>query len=154
VRARTGQHDSGKASIQEAAAVGVQRGRKTLVEVARGCIDDLRKVIVGGLNVGCGRMMTMHVAVRTMAVRIPVMVVVTCRRRHMMIGAERTVRCKCKRRHDRQSGREALGQQSDVTNHTGTDSRCVSQTLVAAIGAVQTGQSYKSGRNARICGIR
>ena len=83
--------------------------------------------------------MAVYVAVRSVAVRITVVVMVVMmagRCRHVMIGAERSVRRERKRGHDRQSGREALGQQSDVTNHTSTDSRCVTEILIAAIVAV------------------
>jgi len=81
------------------------------------------------------------------AVSVMVMVMVTAARRcraQVVIGAERAVRPERERRHDRQTGRKALRQRADVTDHTSTDSRCTSEILVAGFRPVQSGHSYKT----------
>jgi hypothetical protein len=71
------------------------------------------------------RMIGMAVTVRTVtvtvgAVTMRLAMVVACRRRHMMIGAQRAVHGKRKRRHDRESGRNPSAQQMGETNHLHT----------------------------------
>lgn len=73
-------------------------------------------------------------------VRMSMVVHTTARYRQMMIGAERTVQSKCKRRNDRESGRQALELQMDETDHVSTDSGGLGDVLVAAILSVQTEQ--------------
>jgi hypothetical protein len=112
LRARTGQYDRSEASIQVAVRVCVGRGRKRSILIQRGHVD-IAVTMIGG--------MAMTVRVPAVTVRLA-MVMMARRRRHVMIGAQRSVRGKGKRRHDRQSGREASAQQLGVTNHVRTDS--------------------------------
>lgn len=139
--AQAGQHDNRTACAEAAIGVGIQAGNRRGAVNRRGKID----VCTDDLMVRPGSIV---------AVSMRVIVTATGQGRQVVIGAKRIVRHERKRGHDRQAGREALGQQSDVTNHTDTDSRCVGKILVAEIVTVQTGQSYKSGRTARICGTR
>jgi hypothetical protein len=79
-------------------------------------IDAAGNVAIDDLVTGCGS--------RSMAVSVRVMVnAAACRCRPVMIGTKRTVQHERKRRHGRKAGRKAPELQSDVTNHTGTDSR-------------------------------
>jgi hypothetical protein len=112
LRARTGQYDRSEASIQVAVRVCVGRGRKRSILIQRGHVD-IAVTMIGG--------MAMTVRVPAVTVRLA-MVMMARRRRHVMIGAQRSVRGKGKRRHDRQSGREASAQQLGVTNHVRTGS--------------------------------
>jgi hypothetical protein len=112
VRARTGQYDRSEASIQVAVRVCVGRGRKRSILIQGGHVD-IAVVMIHG--------MVMTVRVPAVTVRLA-MVMMARRRRHVMIGAQRSVHGKGKRRHDRQSGREASAQQLGVTNHVRTDS--------------------------------
>ena len=105
----------------------------------------------GQVNVAIDKLMAGRVSGSvTMYVRVRVIVPAAARGRQVMIGAERAIRHERKRRHDRQTGRKALGLQTEVTNHTSTDSRYVSKILVADIITVQSGQSHKSTPTARI----
>lgn len=63
--------------------------------------------------------MAVTVRVRAVTMRLA-MVVMARRRRHMMIGAQRSVQREGKRRHDRQTGRETPAQQLGETNHPRT----------------------------------
>ena len=102
----------------------------------RGCeINAVGNVAIDELKIGCGS--------RGVAVSVRMIVnTAACRCRRVMIGAERTVQHKRKRRHDREAGRKAPELQLDVTNHTGTDSRCIGKILVASFLPVQSEQYY------------
>jgi hypothetical protein len=70
-----------------------------------------RDVAIDGLVIGCDvRSVAMHVR----------MIVAAGRHRHVVLTAERAIRDECKRRHDRQRGREAPAHQLGETNHPGT----------------------------------
>jgi hypothetical protein len=98
-------------------------------------IDNACGIAINDLMIGCSS--------RSVAIRVRVIMnAAACRRRRVMIGAERTVQHERKRRHDRKAGRQTSELQSDVTNHTGTESHCVSKVLVAGFLPVQSEQYY------------
>ena len=111
-----------------------------------------RSVVMAGSDVGAVHGMMRHRPPddRSLMIRwrVTVRVMVTAaRRREVMPGAERAVRHEGKRRHDRQSGREASAQQLGVTNHVRTDSSRIGMILVVRISPVQ----IESGNTRQKC---
>ena len=78
---------------------------------------------------------------RAVAVIVMVMVTGARQRRPVVIRAKRAVEHQGKRRHDRQTGREAPEMRSDGTNHRSTRASCIAKILVTGFQSVQSGRS-------------
>jgi len=139
VGAQAGQYNAGATGAEAAARLGTGRRREAIMR--GGEIGTVRNIAMDELMIGRAGM--------TVSVR---MIVTAARRRRaqVMVGAQRTIRHKGKRRRDRQTGREASAEQMDESNHPRTDSCYVSEILFVDFMPVQSGQRYKSTRTTQI----
>jgi hypothetical protein len=137
--AQTGQYNAGATGAEAALCVRTGGRREAIMRGSE--IGAVRNIAIDELMIGRPGM--------TVNVRM----IVTGARRfraQVMVGAQRTIRHKGKRRRDRQTGPEASAEQMDEANHSRTDSHYVSEILFADLMTVQSGQRYKSTRTARI----
>jgi hypothetical protein len=89
-------------------------------------------------------MMMIGMAVAVGVVTMRLAMIVTRRRRHMMIGAQRSVRGERKRGHDRESGRNPSAHQMGETNHPRTGQRCIYTILIGGLPPVQIDDDSQS----------